>query len=243
LPLSKTVKNIILAFTILCGLFLIVFSIELFLLNRGAGDEGEGPSLSAEAPDGTGNDGTVPGSDGSDPADADQPDGATEPDGTGNQPGNTRPAPTGVRRERPVSSDTMLVFYTDGEMFEQIDSEQEDVLDVFTYKGGGNAAIQISYVYIISGAEEYAADFLYHNFGVEMAEVGEEDYIGLSPLRGVPVAGANDGIFYEAWIYSLTDPELDKFGVAFVISYENNTQRNALYDILDSLDILSNTGA
>ena len=241
MPLSKTVKNIILAFTILCGLFLIVFSIELFLLNRGAGDEEADPSLSAQAPDGTGSDGTVSGSDGSDSTGAGEPDGAAEPDGTGDQPGSTRPAPTGIRRERPVSGDTMLVFYTDGEMFEQVDSETEDVLDIFTYKGGGNAAIQISYVYIHSGATEYAADYLNHNFGVEVADVGEEDYIGLSPLRGVPVAGANDGVFYEAWIYSLTDPELDKFGLAFVISYENNTQRNALYDILDSLDILSNT--
>ena len=237
MPLNKTVKNIILGFTVLCGLFLLVFSIELILLNRATGEGGADASLSAEAPEGNGEDESVSGSDGDDSDDkTDSGEGITQ-NGESERPGVVRPVPTGVRRERLVSNDAMLVFYTDGELFEQIDSEIEDILDIYKYKGGGNAIIQICYVYMRTGAEDYAADYLNFNFGVEESVVGGEDYIGLSPLRGVLVTGADDGTNYEAWIYSFTDPDLDKFGLAIVISYENNTQRNALYDVLDSLDM------
>jgi len=238
MPLSKTVKNLILAFTVLCGIFLIVFSIEMILLNRDAGDEGADPSLSAEAPDGAGDDAPEPGTDGAEPAGDAGQNGDADTDGDDSQPGGERPAPTGARHEIPVSGDLTLVVYVDGELFEQVFFESEDILGVFKYLGGGSAALQIDAVLMQDGAEEFAKDYLYNDFGVEASVAGREDYIGLSELRGVTITGAEDGTYYEAWVFSLTGPELEGQGLTFVISYENSAQKNALYDILDTLDIM-----
>jgi len=238
MPLSKTAKNLILAFTVLCGVFLIVFSIELVMLNRDAGDEGAGQPSPVETPDGTADNAPGPGTDGAGPAEGTDPDGDAGTGGDDGQPGGARPAPTGARHEMPVSSDMTLVVYADEELFEQIFFESEDILRAFTYQGGGYAAFRIDAIFMQAGVEEFAKDYLYNDFGVEASVVGREDYIGLSELRGVTITGAEDGTYYEAWIYSFTDPELEGQGLAFVISYENSAQKNALYDILDTLEIM-----
>jgi len=238
MPLSKIVKNLILAFTVLCGVFLIVFSIELVLLNGDAGDEGAGQPPPAEAPDGSADSAPGPGTDGSEPGEATDPGGDAGANGDDGQQGGARPAPTGMRHEIPVAIDMTLVVYADRELFDQVFFESEDILRAFTYQGGGYAALRIDAQLMQDGVEEFAKDYLYNDFGVEASVVGREDYIGLSELRGVTITGAEDGTYYEAWVYGFTDPGLEGQGLTFVISYENSAQKNALYDILDTLEIV-----
>jgi len=239
LPLNKTLKNIILAFTVVCGLFLIVFSIELILLNRASGDEGADPPFTEDAPEGGGEDGTEVGADGPGPTGGEGADAAAGQGGEEERPVGRPPTPDGVRYEQPVAEDKLLVFYTDRELFELTDFEIQDTLYVFSYKGGGSAALQIDSIFIWAGAEGYESDYLHNDFGAEVSEVHDEDYVGRSQLRGVLVTGANDGLYYEAWIHRFMSFDGGEFALAFVLSYENSAQRNALYDILDTLDIVT----
>ena len=225
-------------FTILCALLLIVFSIELILLNR-ASDNGDsrsgdaGQSLSGSPSPGSGNGDANPGSPG--PGSTGPTAGTEE---TAQAGGTTPPPPRGTRHERLMPDDTHLVFYVDDALFEHTETELEDILDVFTFRGEGTAGLEISFVFMPLGVSAYADSFLEVNYNVGGTTVHGEELIKRSPLRGVFAAGMRNETTYEAWIYTFSNPEFDNMGVSFVIHFQNETQRSALYSILDSLEMV-----
>jgi len=232
--MSKTVKNIIVGFTILCVIFLIVFSVELILINRER-ENGDGePAMSGSQPAGNVNNGPATGEN-----NTNQP---AETQGQGNgEPvppaGGAPPPPAGTLYERLMPDNMQLVFRVDGELFEHSDTEREDILDVFSYRGAGAAGLEMRFVFMPQGLSNYAENFLSANFNIEDSIVHGEEPIRRSQLRGVYISGGIGGTSYESWIYRFSGSELEDLGVMFIIYYQNETQRNALHTILDSLEM------
>jgi len=240
LPINKTVKNIILAFTILCAFVLILFSVELIRQNRNTENAAGGgePSVSGDTA-GTNGAGASGDNDPSSPANGGEDTGGgagggDERPGAGGQ----RPAPTGTRYEAPVTLNSTLVFYVDTQLFDYVDPELEEGLFLFTFRGDGLAEIHIRFVPVPNDIKAFAGGYLTTDFEVRDTVVGDEDYIGLTQLLGVKASGAKDGSNFDVWIHRLTGAEYDDMGVAFVIIYQNNAQRDMLYDILDSMEIV-----
>lgn len=237
MPINKTVKRIILGFTILCSIFLIFFLVELIRLNRDSGDRDSGAAMSEGSQNGNGGgaepdrqDTEASGGDGSDQS----PDGNMD---VRPPAGNQRPAPTGTRHESDLPESMKLVFYADRDLFNHFEHEEEYIPDILRYRGTGTAELQVHYIMITGDIKTYAQSYLAVNFGVNEPEFSVADYIGLSQLRGVMVFGANDGLNYEAWLHSFTKPGAEDLGLAFILSYQNNEQKAALYDVLDSMDV------
>jgi len=208
---------------------LIVFTIELILLNRSVDDGDSEPALSGSAPDNADGNGDTETADAS-------------PPGTANNggPGTSAeapPTPTGTMHVRLMPNDMDLVFYVDANLFEHTLTEQEDIIDVFSLRGDGTATLDIRFVFMPQGINSYADNFLEVDFGAQVSASQGEESIRRSPLRGVFASGTMNDTTYEAWIYRFADPELENLGLAFIINFQNETQRNALYAVLDSLEI------
>ena len=224
--MSKAVKNLLLVFTLVCLIVLVVFTVELFLLNRNGGDVGEvGPQLSAGVSDDAA---TAPESPPPSP-----PDNTTEPTNTEEPPTETPVRPVGRRYDMLVSSDRMLVWHVDEELFEYT---HMDSGVMFTYADDEGASLEICPAHIPYGAEERAETFLDGYLEGNESFVGGIGPIRNSELTGVFVSGVKDGETFEAWIYDIED-DLGDMGVAFIIRYWNDEQKNALYDILDSISV------
>ena len=240
MPINKTVKNIILAFTIICAVVLIIFLVELIRQNRDTetATGGGEPSVSGDTA-GTNGAGAPGDENPASPADGVEDNGGDagggdERPGTGGQ----RPAPTGTRFEEPVTLNSKLVFYVDTQLFDHVDPELEEGLFLFTFSGNGLAEIHIRFVPVPNDIKAFAGGYLTTDFEVRDTVVGDEDYIGLTQLLGVKASGAKDGSNFDVWIHRLTGAEYDDMGLAFVIIYQNNAQRDMLYDILDSMEIV-----
>jgi len=231
--MNKTVKRVILVFTVLCALLLIVFSLELILINRDTDKGNAEPSQSGSPPPGNGNSNQGSETPGTSTPDTDSGNRNPAPAG-GTQP-PPPPPPTGTRYERLMPDDSELVYYVDGDYFNHTETEHEDILDRFSYRGTGTAGLEIRFVFMPHGVNTYAENFLELNFGITNASVEGEEYICRSPLRGVFVSGTGNETTYETWVFTFSNPEFDDLGVVFLINYQNETQRNALYKILDSL--------
>jgi len=240
LPINKTVKSIILVFTILCVIVLLIFSVELIRQNRNTettpGDGG--PSVSGD-PAGNGED--------HEQEDKDPPSSANGGDDNGGNAdvvderpgaGGQRPAPTGTRYEEPVTRNSKLVFYVDNQLFEFFDPELDEGLFLFTFRGDGLAEIHIRFVPVPLDIKAYAGGYLATDFEVRDTVVGEVDYIGLTQLLGVKASGSRDGSNFDVWIHRFTEAGYEDIGLAFVISYQNDAQRDMLYDIINSMEIV-----
>jgi len=68
----------------------------------------------------------------------------------------------------------------------------------------------------------------------ETAVLGETPIRG-SGIRGTSVTGSMEKTTYEAWICSFADVGSVDTGIAIIIYYDNPLQKNALYEILDTL--------
>jgi len=229
--MNKTIKKIIVIFTALCALFLIVFTIELILLNRDSGGGEAEPSLSGSTPSEDGATSAGSGSSGENPS------GTADSNGEPPPSDGPPPAPRGDRHERLMPNDMDLVFYVDTALFEHTATETEDIIDVFSLRGEGPAGLEIRFVFMPQGVSAYAGSFLEVDFDAAESTVHGEEPIRRSALRGVSVSGTKNGTTYEAWIYMFSDPDLSNLGVAFITNFQNETQRNAIYAILDSLDM------
>ena len=236
--MNKIVKNSIVAFTMLCVVVLVVFLIELLVINSEKEDGGEpGPTHTADSP---ANSGDVP-DDGKTSPGSHQPgsDGqAEDQDGQDGQD-EAYPEPTGTRHEIGIYSGVKLIVYADVELFEFTEPESEEIRGVFTFKGSGDAVLEVMNAYMPQGVSAFATSFLSVNYEVDGSTDNGEQAIGKSPLNGISVTGEKDGIAYEAWVLVFPDAEVEGTGLVIIISYQNETQRLNLYDILDSLDIIS----
>jgi len=213
--MNKTLKKVIVVFTLLCVLLLLVFAVELFRANRGRDRDENGqqepPEIAETDPNGY-------------PSDVnDQPPPVEE-----TEPGDPR-EPTGVRFELEMLGDAALVLYVDDALFEH---EAHEMSHVFRY---ADTALEISIIPMPDGPESMYRGFLDNYFdytGGEIDFFGRVE-IGASPLSGYFVSASRDGETYQAWLMEFED--FQGFGLAFVINFHNESQRDALYDILDTM--------
>jgi len=223
--MSNLLKNILLGFTFVCVIVLLVFCIQLIVLNRGGEPSGPGPAISGgqqgdENPDREGEG-------------EEDPDGEGEQGTNGNVQSTPRPPAQGTRHELMVTLDSVLVIYARDELF---DFEEREIDWWFNYKGGGNATLEISYILITAqGVVAHAESFLNNYTGGTEAFFVGEDLIVSSEISGYHVTAVHGGGMYEAWIHTLPSSDL---ALVFVINYENNQQRDALYEVLSTLDML-----
>ena len=238
--MNKTVKNIILVFTLVCLIVLVVFVIELFVQNRGTEDSGGAAAAPASgAPASTGGSNARP------PA-SPAGNGPSSGESSSGQP--EAPAkPAGKRYELPYSAYKTLFIYVDEELFKHIEMDSGDM---FVYigedpeegagedSGEGKASLEICPVPIPDGAEACAETFLDGYLEGNESFVSGTSQIKQSALSGIFVSGVKDGETFEAWIHDTADGSGGK-GIAFVLRYSDNEQKSALYAILDTLELFS----
>ena len=231
--MNKTVKNILLVFTLICVIVLIVFCIELFVLNSGTDNSAESSAARTD----------------NRPANTDKPNGATPASPAGNtlpsgetEDGQTQTPikPAGKRYELPYSSTEKLLLYVDEELFEHVEMDSGDMFMFIYPEDGedGNASLEICPASIPEGAEVCAETYLDGYLEGNESFVSGISQIKQSGLSGVFVSGVKDGETFEAWIHDTSDVSGDK-GIAFVIRYSDNEQKNALYAILDTLELVN----
>jgi len=242
--MSKTIKNLLIFFTILCAFVFIIFSIELLVINRGDGDNGEpqAPPPSENSPAGNLK---PPGQQTNGGGQAENPDTSGNPDGSEdtNNPDGSETEPEGTRYSFAMPGDMDLILYVNDEWFEYTEPESEEGICTFKYMGTAPAALELRFVLLPQGADADEHEFLNEIIGSDNYTVGDEEPIRGSELTGVAVSGEKDGMAYEVWIHSFSSAGIDNAGVAFIISYQdstpqNNIPKNALYYTLDTIKMI-----
>jgi len=222
--MSNISKNLLLALSLVCVIALIVFCIQLIVLNRGVEPKEQGSVVA-----------------GGSQQDGDEQNGDDEPSGDASADDDDRipdiqqtppPPPQGTRRSIMVSENSNLIIYAREELF---DYEVGDIDWWFTYKGEGNASLGISFLFItFQGMAAHAEQFLNSYAGGEEASFTGEESIRGSQLRGYHVSTQRGGETFEAWLYPLIGSD---DSLVFVINYSNDQQRDALYEVLSSLSM------
>lgn len=233
--MSRTVKKVLVFFTLLCIVVVVVFAVELMLLNRDAADDD-----SLQTPP-AGNSGA-------------ETAGTSTPPPTGSSP----PTDTEPPEETPTDSATSPPAHSPGEQLyslpiiidgvslelyadeEQFDFDIMDVDYVFIYKDGGEAMLVIVLDYLPQGAAQRArtAGFLDRFTGSSVESfVEDERELGQSSLSGAYITAVSGDTTYEAWICAIPDDK-EALGITLVINYANDTQKEALYGILDTVEIV-----
>jgi len=219
--MSNISKNLLLGLTLVCVIVLIVFCIQLIVLNRGVNPAEQGSVISGSSQNED---------EDSDVEDVDE-DGEDDI-GAVDIPTTPRPPPQGTRRQFKVSESNQLIIYSRDELF---DFEERDFDWWFLYTGGGLATLEIRHTMISpQGIEVSAVAFLNQYSSSTEATYTGEMAIGGSDLRGHHVTVQHGNETYEAWIHILLDSDL---ALAFVICYENEQQRDALYEVLSTLSM------
>jgi len=217
--MSNISKNLLLGLTLVCAIVLIVFCIQLIVLNRGVNPAEQGPVISGSSQ-----------SDDPGGEDTDEEGDGEDDISNANIPSAPRPPPQGTRREVRVSQSNLLIVYSRDELF---DFEERDFDWWFLYTGGGLATLEIKHTMISpQGIESHALAFLEQYTGGADAVFNGEGSIGGSDLRGHHVTARRGNETFEAWIHILLDSDL---ALAFVICYENDQQKDALYEVLSTL--------
>ena len=237
--MSKTVKKLIAFFTLLCVVVLMVFCVELLLLNKNSGD-GTGAASSQTGKPG----GTHTGAPSTPPTDT-PPQSETPPIGGGpdtsatspgtDEPPNTAPsAPNKEQHQIRLADDIALSVSINPNKF---DYEQQDMGDIFIYKGGGSATLEIVLDYLPFGAAERAKGFLDMYTDKAQAIIEEEKQVGQSKLIGTHVLAMKGEITYEAWICDI--PADDNTAFDLIIQYRELSQKEAIYDILGTMELVT----
>ena len=226
--MSNTVKNIVLVFTLLCAIGLVVFCVELVMINGDNGNESESAASNGvgDNPGGSSN-GNDNSQDGSDPSQNEQ-----------NCTSSGRPAGStaGTRQNLPMPDAAELILYSDEELFDYVELDGE--FWILTYLGDGDAALEIGFALIQpqDGIDGLARTYL-GNYSDEVeAEVEGERSIGRSSIRGIYVSGSHGGTEYEAWLRDMTDFGKESIALVFAIRYQNEAQKEALFSIIDTME-------
>ena len=220
--MNKTLRILIMFFTVVCLVVLVVFCVELILQNRGV-ERGviQAPAEIEDDPD-------------------EQP---PDYDGDEEEPLEDEiPEPLLDRFAIPMpGGEFILGMYVDMDRFGHNSGE---ILDWFVYMGGGATAfLEIHMVQIPEDSENYAIEFMEGRFDVQ--GVPDEDYthtrISNSGLSGMYALADYEGTRFETWILAI--PNTPNFGVAITISYRDYEQLLALEAILDTMELLSGRDA
>jgi len=219
--MSNITKNLLLGLTLVCVIVLIVFSIQLIVINSGV--ERANPGSISGGSQNNGNGDEQPGGENGDGESGETPDEPT-----------TRPPPQGLRHEIMLSDNNRLLIYAREEFFS---FEEGDLNWWFNFTGGGTATLEIAFTMITTaqGAAAHAESFLNrYSEGTEATFTGEEAIKG-SNIRGHHAIARHGGTTYEVWLHNLDDSDI---ALAFVINYENDQQKEALYEVLSTMDLI-----
>ncbi|MCL2401601.1 MAG: hypothetical protein FWC90_03045 [Oscillospiraceae bacterium] len=128
----------------------------------------------------------------------------------------------------PLLDDSDMTLYIPAGEFDRHDTDTGAL-----FAGLGGASLEISLVPVGNDVAVFARGFL--DPFLDFTDFVTEGLINIasSNISGYFVMVYNDDETYEAWIHDLGGG----FGVAVIINYTNYTQRDALYDILDTLAI------
>ena len=241
--MSKTIKNALTIFTLICVIMLLVVIVELIRLNKGSADgeikQSAPPTQqqtdngsSAESPsDSSPQEGTSPQADTTDNNQSDETD-----DGTESLP--PLQPPTGTRYEMILSTDLSktLTLYADEEVFEYSEmGESGDML--FTYRGT-DSKLEVCMVYLPAFCQSILeGEFLDRSVFIEGTPVKELQQIGRSQVTGDYVTVADDEGVHEVWVYFYQAETNGNIGVAFKLNYSEDAQKGAFNDILNSVQI------
>jgi glutaredoxin len=138
----------------------------------------------------------------------------------------------GTRYDLAVSETNKLVVYVREDLFEFVES---DIGWHFIYTGIGYAVLGISIKPISPQGYATQLEFLLN----QVSGGNNAEYVGEEPIRGSTLSGyyasiQHDGEVLEAWVHILKDSDVP---LLFFVRYENNQQKEALNEILSSLDI------
>jgi len=201
-------------------------------LNRGVTPAESGSSVSSGQQQGGD---SAAGTDGDETSDDENGDASTDgEDGTVATPVTPRPPPSGIRRSILVAPpDGRLIIYSSDELFEYIEG---DIEWFFVYTGQGDAELEIAYTSVTTqqGIAAHAETFLNEFTSSTAAVYSGEEYIQGSSLMGYHVSARTGRGTYEAWLHDLAGSDLI---LVFVIFYENDMQKEALYTVLSSMDM------
>jgi len=215
-------KNLLLALSLVCAIAVIVFIVQLIVLNVGVDPRETGQVISGGAQQ-----------DSEENGDSENGDNDEEyPNGIDTTVQAQRPPPQGERYQFLVAEGTRVVVYARENLFEY---EDNDLNWRFAYTGGGDAALEISHISV--SVQTAAADAMV--FLNQLSGSSDSELIGVQSIQGSPLVGyyvsvRHGGRMYEAWLHDLVNSDL---WLVFVINYENDTQRDALHEVLSTLDI------
>ena len=224
--MNTTVKRLITLFTFLCMLLLIVFSVELFMLNRSE-DVPVLPSVQPPVQDLPIFQATL--------TDIPSVDQATPTDI--NSPSSGEDEPVGIRYEFALVSDVTLIIYVDDELFELEDLEQTWIFKHID----GVTKFEISPVYLPQGPAVYANNFLDGYLGGEPYGIRGQRPIGNSPLSGVYARGTSGDDVVSGWVSAIDTVDGDNMGMVIVTIHRDNDGETAILAALDTLEMLSDS--
>jgi len=221
--MSSLSKNLLLGLTAACIIAVIVFCIQLIVINSGV-DRAQPGTVSGGAGQGEESNG-------------DESPGGEDGDGENGSPApvtTPRPPPQGTRFELLISDNSRLLVYARDENFEY---EEGDLKWLFTYIAGGTASLEIVFTVIppAQDAAGYTETYLNRISGGTDAEFTREEVIHGSGIYGYHAIARNGGETFEVWIHNFVESDV---AIAFIIRYENDQQKEALYEVLSTLDII-----
>jgi len=224
-------KKLFLALSLVCVIGIIVFLIQLIVINSGVEPRQPNSNISGGSSSGQENAGSGTGES---PGNSGE---GSNTEGNGASQPTIRPPPQGQRNEIMVDTNTMLVLYARTELFSLV---RNDFDWVFQYTAGGIAGLNISFTFISpQNAATEAETFLNRHTNGTGADYKGDLYVLDTSVRAYHVTTADAGVTYEAWLHQMPGSDL---ALALVINYSNTEQRDALYEVLGtiSLDTVAN---
>jgi hypothetical protein len=230
---SRTLKKILVLFTLLCIVVVLVFAAELVYLNRDGG-EADAKAPPAGSPAGTATPPpTSPETESAPPTDTTPPASESSQEEADSSPEHP---PEESQYTLAMTPEVSLTLNADAEEFVY---EIKDEGYTFTYKESA-ATLDVLLDYLPRGAASRAVGFLDNYPGVGESTVENEREIGKSSLVGAYVTAMSGESTYAAWIYEIPSED-DHLGILFVIHYADEAQRGALYKLLDSIELIPTT--
>jgi len=228
--MSPLVKNLLLALAVICVIALIVFCIQLIIVNIGEERviHGEIRVVGAEQ------DEESIDNDSDDNDDTDINEHVSNEENVSAFEDFWRPPQVGDRFVIQITQNSQLVVYAQDLIFEFEDREFDWA---FEYIGGGTAALEVMFKLVtVQGIESQSIAFINEYSGSMSSTFNGEVEITGTRLSGYHTSVSHLGRMYEVWIVNLLDSELS---LVLLIHYENDIQRNALYQLLSTIDIVA----
>jgi len=221
--MSGITKNLLLVLTFVCVITLVIFCIQLIVINRGVDPLDSGSGITGGSEQG----------DEGEPGEGDGDSGEGEQSGAVDTPPPPRPIPQGTRHQLHVSAENNLIVYAREELFDFYEGEIDWW---FTYTGEGTATLEISHLMLLAQSIETIAETFLNNYtGSDESNFTGEESIQGSLIRGYHVHAHHGTGRYEAWIHRLLGTDI---ALVFVIYYENDQQRDALYEVLSTMEFV-----